>query len=137
MGLPKWRRMRRGSEFRRVLKHGRRARDGRISITAVAADKTATPLQGQNEPETRYGFAVSKRVGNAVVRNRVKRRLRSIARALDAPKGWDVLISAYPSAAEADSRQLEISATRLAARLKVIPPPRAAHRQRRHLSKDK
>ena len=49
----------------------------------------------------RVGFTVSKRVGNAVTRNRVKRRLREIVRL--APRllesGWDYVVIARPSAA--------------------------------------
>jgi ribonuclease P protein component len=46
--------------------------------------------------QTRFGFAVSRRLGGAVIRNRLRRRLRESLRAL-APflaPGWDVLIVA-------------------------------------------
>jgi ribonuclease P protein component len=52
---------------------------------------------------TRCAFVVSRRVGPAVVRNRVKRRLREATRAL-LPRlrvGWDLSISARPAAARA------------------------------------
>ena len=61
-----------------------------------------------SEANVRVGFTVSKRVGNAVIRNRVKRRLREIVRAskplLDA--GWDYVVIARPSAATADFQAL-------------------------------
>lgn len=44
----------------------------------------------------RYGMAVSRRVGGAVVRNRVRRRLRELMRALPPDGGFDVLVSANP-----------------------------------------
>jgi ribonuclease P protein component len=52
---------------------------------------------------SRFGLAVSRKVGNAVHRNRVKRWLREAVRVVPAPRGgpWDVVIIARPEAAEA------------------------------------
>jgi ribonuclease P protein component len=48
---------------------------------------------------SRYGLSVGKRIGNAVVRNLVKRRLREIMRALPVAQAWDILLIARaPSA---------------------------------------
>lgn len=113
MGLPKNRRIRRPEEFRRVLKNGNRARDKLLLMTAASAENS--------QRETRYGFAVSKRVGNAVIRNRVKRRLRSITASMQSSNGWDIFISAYPPTSEATCEQLAKSVTKLAKRLRVIP----------------
>ena len=57
---------------------------------------------------TRFGFATSSKLGGAVVRNRVRRRLRSILRGLGPrlESGWDVLISARPAAAMASQARL-------------------------------
>jgi len=56
---------------------------------------------------SRAGFIVSKAVGKAVTRNRVKRRLRHLAAvALPAsPAGVDVVIRALPSAVTGDLRE--------------------------------
>lgn len=51
---------------------------------------------------SRYGFSVGKRVGGAVVRNRVKRRLREILRPTELKPGWDIIFIARPAAASAD-----------------------------------
>ena len=56
-------------------------------------------------PETRVGIVVSKKVGKAVVRNKVKRRLREILRRLHLPKA-QLLLVASPEAREADFAEL-------------------------------
>jgi ribonuclease P protein component len=59
-----------------VLQAARRAqnRDRTPEGTAQPAEKPDT-----EEPEVRVGFTVTRKVGNAVARNRVKRRLRAAA----------------------------------------------------------
>ena len=54
----------------------------------------------------RCGFAVSRRVGGAVVRNRVRRRLRALIRATPPEGGFDVLISAHPRIVDASFEEL-------------------------------
>ena len=58
---------------------------------------------------SRYGFSVSRRVGKAVVRNRVKRLLREILRITSLEPGWDIIFIARPAAATADYASLEKS----------------------------
>ena len=53
---------------------------------------------------TRFGLSTGRRLGGAVIRNRVRRRLREALRVM-APSfqpGWDVLIIARPAIVEAD-----------------------------------
>ena len=56
---------------------------------------------------SRYGLSVSKRVGKAVVRNRVKRILREILRSKPLEPGWDIIFIARPLAANANYAELE------------------------------
>ncbi len=44
----------------------------------------------------RYGIVVSKKIGKAVIRNRVRRRLREIIRQMAIRPGWDIIIVARP-----------------------------------------
>ena len=51
---------------------------------------------------SRYGFSVGRRLGGAVERNRVKRRLREILRSVQLEPGWDIIFIARSPAAGAD-----------------------------------
>jgi ribonuclease P protein component len=89
-------RLRRAGEFRDTMRQGVRA--GR-SCLVMHARKTELP-------PSRAGFIVSKAVGKAVVRNRVKRQLRHLAAAAlpATPFPVDVVVRALPEASGGDLR---------------------------------
>ena len=58
---------------------------------------------------SRFGFTVGKRMGNAVVRNTIKRRLREAVRHTPVKSGWDIILIARGQAGSADYHQLETS----------------------------
>ncbi len=104
----RWRRtsrLRANSDFQRVRRRGR-STHGRWLIVGYARADVVTDGA---EPPARIGFSVSRRVGGAVVRNRVKRRLREIMRKRlsHVAPGWDIVITARASAAEAEYSALE------------------------------
>ncbi|GMU40454.1 MAG: hypothetical protein AMXMBFR23_13200 [Chloroflexota bacterium] len=79
-------RLRRRGDFALVMRTGRRARHDLLQVVA----------RGTGEPVTRIGLSVGKQVGGAVVRNRLKRRLRMILRDLPWREGFHVVIVARP-----------------------------------------
>ena len=91
--------LRKRGEFLRVQGTGRRVR--RKFIVAITSSNQTSV--------TRVGFTVSRKVGGAVVRNRVRRRLRALVQAHQAllGEGIDYVIVAFPDAAQATFAALE------------------------------
>ena len=71
-------------------------------------------LASREHTAIRFGFIVSKQVGNAVVRNRVRRRLKAVCAAELSlvPPGTEVVIRALPTSATADFHQLHAEVQR-------------------------
>lgn len=71
-------------------------------------------------PHNRYAFAAGRRLGKAVVRNRLKRRLREGIRSLGLAQGWDMVIIARAGAAGASFADLRRSLVGLLARARIL-----------------
>ena len=69
---------------------------------------------------SRHGFAVTKKVGKAVQRNRVKRVLREIMRLQSLKPGWDIVFIARSVAVNVNYHQLERAVTSLLARAQLL-----------------
>lgn len=101
--LPRAKRVRTPADFSQTLRSG--ARTGRRNLVVSAHLPEPTGIESSAGP-VRVGFVVSKAVGNAVVRNRVKRRLRAaVAEQLSGPlaghPAGTVVIRALPPSATA------------------------------------
>ena len=83
------------ADFRTAVRRGRRV-VSRAAIVHVVNHHSASP--------TRFGFIVSKAVGGAVARNRIRRRLRVVSRELlgELGPGNDIVIRALPGSHEVD-----------------------------------
>lgn len=85
-------RLARSDDFQRVRRQGRSWSHPLLVLLAVRNDLAYT----------RFGFLVSRRIGGAVVRNRVRRRMREAARLAHIAAGWDIVLIARVPIAQAD-----------------------------------
>ena len=105
--------MRRRADFDRVFQQGRHNSGRLLAVRSVTNDVTLS----------RYAFAIPKRVGGAVVRNRVRRRLREILRLQPLLEGFDVVISVRPEAASSTFDGLRQELTTLLKRARLVDGP--------------
>ena len=110
--MPATWRIREQSAFTDLRRHGRRSRSGPVSVTWSPSGPDGPP---------RVGYAVGKGVGNAVTRNKVRRRLQAVVAGLGPDLGpGTYLVGAGPAVATATFEQL---ATHLTAALTALPAP--------------
>jgi ribonuclease P protein component len=107
------RRLTQASEYERVKREGF-TRRGKLLIANV--------MPVENSGPCRVGFVTSRRIGGAVVRNRVRRRLREIVRRHQHKlrEGFWIVLVARPDAADASYRALEHEWLRLATRASIL-----------------
>ena len=99
-------------DFGRVYRQGR-SYGNRLLVMYV--------LERGQDPEGRIGISVSKRVGNSVIRHRIKRQLREIFRLniSSIRSGSDIVAVAKKSAAESTYQELESAVLHLIRRLQL------------------
>jgi ribonuclease P protein component len=102
-------RLTRSSDFARVHGEGKSWANRLLVMRAIPSGRK----------ENRVGFSVSKRVGNAVVRNRVKRMLREAVRARMWEKGWDVVFIARAGTAMSSFHEIGQAVDDLAERSRI------------------
>jgi ribonuclease P protein component len=109
-GITKDMRLRRRPEFVSVQSSGRKVH-GKLFM-ALVAPSSSTASVG------RVGLTVTKRIGNAVTRNRIKRRTREWLRRNGwVPAGRDVVLVAKDGAAAASSSELSADLARIVQRV--------------------
>ena len=113
LSLPKTRRLVRTVEFARVKSEGT-AHRGPTLVLGVLAE--------QEEKRFRVGFVTSKRIGGAVARNCVRRRLRDVVRTQQGKLrgGFWLVVIARPAAARASYSVLKDEWLRLAERASIL-----------------
>ena len=103
-------RLRQRQEFAKVYRRGRPYRSDLLIMRALRTD----------EPLTRFGLTTSKAIGNAVTRNRVRRRLREAIGSLAIASGWDIVFNSRVNIAQASYAQIRETMRTLLDRAKLL-----------------
>jgi ribonuclease P protein component len=113
LSLPRACRLVRRAEYDAVYREGRRRAN---------RDFTAF-LRPNNLDLSRFGWSIKKGLGNAVLRNRIRRRLREIVRLhrQEIAPGWDIVIHPRSSAASADFAPMAQELMKLLPRAATVP----------------
>lgn len=109
-------RLRRPQQFRQVWAAGRSWAHPLFILWALPNE----------EGRTRVGFTASRKVGNAVARNRARRLLREATRCYypNLQPGWDIVLVARSSLPHAKKPKVEAALRELLARAALIEPER-------------
>ena len=101
--------------FRRLYQKGRSAANSYLVVYC----------RKNNLRENRIGLTVSAKLGHAVVRNRIRRRLREIYRLHEAQflPGWDIVVVARSRAVDPPYQKLERAYLSLADKLGLLREP--------------
>jgi ribonuclease P protein component len=103
--FPREARLVRRGEFDAVYRAGKRRSSSHYTVF----------FRANELPQSRFGFSIKKALGGAVVRNRIRRRLREVVRChrLEIPAGWDIVIHPKRMAARAPFLALTTDLLRL------------------------
>ncbi len=105
LNFPREARLVRRGEFDAVYRAGKRRSSSHFTVF----------FRANQLPCSRYGFSIKKALGGAVVRNRIRRRVREIVRGhrQEIPAGWDIVIHPKSSVARAEFTALATDLLRL------------------------
>lgn len=114
--FPRARRLRKRREFLRVQGSGRRVSGKLFQFFVLGRNENAPPRLAA---EARFGITVTRKVGNAVIRNRIKRIVREGCRHLGAQfaPGTDIVVLARPGAERLPAAAFRAELSELARRL--------------------
>ena len=95
----------RKADFDAVYRHGKRRSNSHFTVFSKANDL----------PQSRFGFSIKRALGGAVVRNRIRRRIREVIRLhrQEISAGWDIVIRPKPNVATAPYATLTLELLKL------------------------
>lgn len=113
--VKKIQRLKKNEDFQNVFQHGRSTANRQFVVYVLAQ---------KGQPYNRIGLSVSKKIGNAVTRNRVKRYIREIVRVLENHFniGMDCVIIARKPTADMDYWQTKASLSHVLKKSGVLRP---------------
>lgn len=105
--------LKKNTDFQNVYRHG---------VSRADRNLVLYKWKRADADESRIGISVSKRVGNSVVRHRIKRRIKEICRLSEfqIPDGCDFVVIARKPAADASYADLEHSCEKLMRRVRAL-----------------
>ena len=111
-------RVTRGEDYRQVVRKGNRV-GGAFCITyAVPRSTTASEVA-----PARFGYIISKAVGNAVTRNLLRRRMKFVTDELirEGVTGADIVFRALPKASTASFAEMRREMRRAVTKMQLLP----------------
>jgi ribonuclease P protein component len=105
MEFPREARLVRRGDFDAVYRAGKRRSSSHFTVF----------FRANQLPVSRFGFSIKKALGGAVVRNRIRRRMREMVRChrTEIPVGWDIVIHPKSSVGRAEFAGLKADLLRL------------------------
>jgi ribonuclease P protein component len=110
----------RGKDGRKFPREARLVRRGDFEAVYRAGKRRSSShftvfFRANELPQSRFGVSIKKALGGAVVRNRIRRRLREMVRChrLEIPAGWDIVIHPKSAVAKAPFATLTVDLLRL------------------------
>jgi ribonuclease P protein component len=105
LNFPREARLVRRGDFDAVYRSGKRRSNSHFTVF----------LRANQLPQSRFGFSIKKALGGAVVRNRIRRRVREVVRChrLEIAAGWDIVIHPKSIVAKAEFAAMSADLLRL------------------------
>ncbi len=96
-------RLRSSRQFTQIRREGQTWVNSLLVLRALSNDTA----------ETHFGLVTTRRIGNAVVRNKVRRKLREILRTTPVKAGWDLVFIVRKRSVDSDYHRLKEAAHNL------------------------